>query len=122
MLALTVHRPWGHAILRLGKDIENRDWRPPDALIGERFAVHQGKRWDDESATQIQKLTGCARLVSTPEAVAMGLIGTVRLAGWFRIEACRHGAQRVAGASGISTEKAREWLASGWLRGSQPSV
>jgi len=44
--ALTLHQPWAWAIARLGKDIENRIWRPPPWLIGQRVAIHAGKRWD----------------------------------------------------------------------------
>jgi hypothetical protein len=46
MKALTLQRPWGFAIARLGKRIENRTWCPPAHLIGERIAIHNGKGFD----------------------------------------------------------------------------
>lgn len=52
MKALTVLQPWAHAIAVLGKDIENRGWRPPRDLIGERIAIHAGLRWIGESRRQ----------------------------------------------------------------------
>lgn len=45
MQAITVHQPWGTAIARYGKPVENRGWRPPARLIGGTLAVHAGKQW-----------------------------------------------------------------------------
>lgn len=42
MKALTLHAPWAHAVAWLGKDIENRTWRPPASVIGTRIAIHAG--------------------------------------------------------------------------------
>ena len=45
--ALTLQRPWGFAIIHLGKDVENRSWplnRPT------RIWVHQGKGMDPNAA------------------------------------------------------------------------
>lgn len=43
MKALSIMQPWAYAILHLGKDIENRDWRT--GLRG-RFLIHAGKGFD----------------------------------------------------------------------------
>lgn len=43
MKALTLHPEWAHAIAHLDKRVENRDWRPPASLIGQRIAIHAGK-------------------------------------------------------------------------------
>lgn len=45
MKALTLHQPWAWAIAHAGKRIENRSWRPPRNLIGQRIAIHQGQGW-----------------------------------------------------------------------------
>lgn len=42
MKALTLKHPWPWAICHLGKDIENRTWKPPASLIGRYFAIHGG--------------------------------------------------------------------------------
>ena len=42
--ALTLHQPWASLIAASAKSIETRDWRPPQALIGQRLAIHAGKR------------------------------------------------------------------------------
>jgi len=46
MYALTIRQPWAWAILHLGKNIENRTWKPPESLIGQRIAIHAGKQID----------------------------------------------------------------------------
>ena len=44
MKALTLHQPWATLIADGVKAIETRSWRPPEALIGHRIAIHAGKR------------------------------------------------------------------------------
>ena len=43
MKALTLKHPWPFAIMFMGKDIENRSWKPPVDLFGKRFAIHGGE-------------------------------------------------------------------------------
>lgn len=54
MKALTVWQPWASLIVGAPasydefdtppqKPVENRDWRPPQSMIGERIAIHAGK-------------------------------------------------------------------------------
>ena len=43
MKGLTLRHPWAFAIAHWGKQIENRTWKPPKALIGQRIAIHGGK-------------------------------------------------------------------------------
>ena len=40
--AVTLRHPWAFAVQRLGKDIENRTWKPPHELIGQYIAIHGG--------------------------------------------------------------------------------
>lgn len=44
MKALTLYPEWGAAIRWLGKSVENRSWHPGKAMIGQRVAIHVGKR------------------------------------------------------------------------------
>lgn len=46
MKALTLKQPWAWAVARAGKDVENRTWKPPASIIGQRIAIHAGKTWD----------------------------------------------------------------------------
>lgn len=45
MKALTIRQPWVHAILHLGKRIENRSWAPTFRGV---FALHAGKSCREE--------------------------------------------------------------------------
>ena len=44
MKALTLHQPWASLIASGAKSIETRSWPPPPGLIGQRIAIHAGKR------------------------------------------------------------------------------
>jgi hypothetical protein len=45
MMALSVRAPWWWAILHLGKDVENRDWR---TYLRTRIWLHASKWFDEE--------------------------------------------------------------------------
>ena len=44
MRAITLWQPWAWAIAHAGKDVENRTWAPPRTVLGQRIAIHAGKR------------------------------------------------------------------------------
>ena len=44
MKAITLHQPWASLIAERVKTIETRSWAPPASLIGQRIAIHAGKR------------------------------------------------------------------------------
>jgi len=77
--AVTLHRPWPYAIFHLGKDVENRTWHPPGALIGQRIAIHAGKTWDQAGLEFIRRLGYDCPDDGTEHP--LGIIGTVRLTG-----------------------------------------
>ena len=69
--ALTLHQPWAWCIMRAGKRIENRTWYPPADLIGQRIAIHAGKRED---------ISASIALRSVPRVLSLGaFVGTARL-------------------------------------------
>lgn len=55
-MALTLWQPWAGIVAAGIKRVENRDWAPPRWLVGQQFAIHAGKRWDDEGATFCAKV------------------------------------------------------------------
>lgn len=93
MKALTLWRPWPYAIFYpppdVAKRVENRSWRPPDDLIGQRIACHAGKTWDadgkDFIGEHLADVGALAKLKAQPghdaRVKAEGLIGTVLLCG-----------------------------------------
>jgi hypothetical protein len=55
MRALTLWRPWPHAILYGGKRVENRPWKPWRSVLGQTIALHAGLRYDDDGAKWMAK-------------------------------------------------------------------
>ena len=69
MKALTLHAPWAHAVAWLGKDIENRTWRPPASVIGTRIAIHAGAR-----ASVKQRLTIASRIAEASNLPVIAIL------------------------------------------------
>ena len=44
MKALTIKQPWAWAITHGTKRVENRTWKPPFHIIGQRIAIHTSVR------------------------------------------------------------------------------
>ena len=44
MKALTLHQPWASLIAEGPKTVETRSWSAPAWVIGQRIAIHAGKR------------------------------------------------------------------------------
>lgn len=87
MKALSVRAPWWWAILHLGKDIENRDWR---TNLRGRIYLHAGKFWKDaeieEDIDDISFIMGDAiPQVFCPKEVLLDgrgcIVGTVEIVG-----------------------------------------
>jgi hypothetical protein len=51
--ALTLQGPWGELVANFGKDVENRGWAPPKALVGKLLAIHQGLTYDVRGAQSV---------------------------------------------------------------------
>lgn len=70
MLALTLWPEWTWATMHLDKDLENRDWAPPDEVVGQYVAIHGGAHIGGRAAK-------AARL----EGLEM-VCGSAEIAGW----------------------------------------
>jgi len=46
--ALTIRQPWASLIIYGPKDVENRTWKLPQWMVGQKFAVHASKTIDQE--------------------------------------------------------------------------
>ena len=49
MKTLTLYQPWASLIAYGVKTIETRSWAPPQGLVGQRIAIHAGKRVERDS-------------------------------------------------------------------------
>ncbi|HTU63839.1 MAG TPA: hypothetical protein VMF89_35485 [Polyangiales bacterium] len=53
MKALTLHAPWAWAIAHAHKRVENRTWKPPQWIVGQRIAIHAGRSLGDAESQEI---------------------------------------------------------------------
>ena len=73
MKALSIRQPWAYAILKLGKDIENRDWY---TNFRGRVLLHTGKKIDKEGIDDLE-IMGMGGL---PENYTTGgIVGSVEI-------------------------------------------
>ena len=91
--AITIRPPWPSLIIHGGKSVENRCWQPPEKLIGQRLAIHAGKRFehlyecldDLDLADPIDRaIRRCLNLLNGRPWPRGAVLGTVRLAGVIR--------------------------------------
>jgi len=80
--ALSIQQPWAWAILYSTKRVENRTW--PTKFRG-TFAIHAGKKYDRESAVDLEH-----EILAVPEprppAVCGAILGTARIVDCVRVE------------------------------------
>ncbi len=86
MRGLTFWRPWLWAILHAPpetqKDIENRPWEPWASILGERIALHSGRHYEDDDATEILATCGVPFGAGFPSRFEdEGIVGVARVSG-----------------------------------------
>ena len=58
MKALSIKQPWLYCITDLDKRIENRTWKPPGWVVGQRIALHASKGFDERGGPAAGELSG----------------------------------------------------------------
>jgi len=85
MRALTVQQPWAYAISHLGKDVENRTWKPPEHVVTTYIAIHAGKATDGSGYGAIRTILERPDLDLSPGVMSLGkVVAVAKLAGWTR--------------------------------------
>ena len=120
MKALTLHRPWQRAIMRYGKDIENRGWKPPNSLIGHRLAIHAGQQIDGAGIVRLMSILRGNKLAYAHDAQALcgdpgEIVGTVSVLGWVFGDPGARGLMKWS--SSFTDREARDYLNSNWFSG-----
>lgn len=77
MRALSIKQPWANLIIEGTKQIENRTWRPPQSVIGQRIAIHASKSLDKNAPAWAFE-----HLRDKDSLVRGAIIGTARLDGF----------------------------------------
>ena len=78
MRALTLHQPWAQLMAWGLKNIETRSWAVPRNLIGQRIAIHAGKReprptdWNIEVQRVVLQRTDSSHSMPMGAVVATG--------------------------------------------------
>lgn len=83
--ALSIRQYWLHAILNFGKEIENRTWKPPQWIIGQRVALHASQQIEYESADTIRSLANLFKPKfneSIAGAVTGAILATAKIEGF----------------------------------------
>ena len=79
MKALTLWEPWASAIIHGPKRIENRPWKPWDSVMGQRIAIHAGKRYDADAFGGIAEVWP-----EVNQDGRSGILGVATVAGWIQ--------------------------------------
>lgn len=82
MNAISLWNPWPWLIVRGHKSIETRSWAPPEALIGQRIAIHAGKKLAPWPVLRHVEALAARRGFDMPEFELLdtgALVGTVEL-------------------------------------------
>ena len=87
MYAITLHQPWASLIALGLKTVETRSWSAPARLVGQRIAVHAGKRLVRQPGDAIERELRARweddwRVIIPTDVVA----ATAVLAGMARVE------------------------------------
>ena len=81
MKALSIKQPWLHCITELDKRVENRSWKPPQWMIGEKIALHASKGLaSKESIGVASKISGVN--LSVVNSVRGAIVATAVVEGW----------------------------------------
>ena len=122
MKALTLKQPWAWAVAHAGKDVENRTWKPPQSVIGQRIAIHAGKAWSEASRWALQMFADGLFPPAEPHIVFGAIIAVATIGGWVTDGGnyeTRLFAGNYLGAAPLAVKKARhsKWFAGpyGWL-------
>lgn len=85
MFAISLWQPWATAVIEYGKDIENRTWEPPSRMVGQRIAIHAGRRVDQGALANARRAG-----YPLPDPLPAGMVlGTVRLVEVHHARTCR---------------------------------
>lgn len=115
MKALTIKQPWAWAIVNGPKRVENRTWKPPLHIIGQRIAIHTGARI--EKAELLAYTALGAWLEPTVVHLPVGaIVGTAIVAGYVAVNATGGVVAQTSGAQNYSHRK-DPWFFGpvGWL-------
>ncbi len=89
MKALTLYQPWASLIAEGPKTVETRSWPAPISVIGQRIAIHAGKRQvriTGENDPELHRAITLAHGPQWQKNLPLGaVVATAKLTGCFRV-------------------------------------
>jgi len=90
MRALSIRQPHLYCITHLGKDVENRTWKPPLHIIGKRIALHASGKLDGRDGFDMASSIAGFDLKTAVSDMPLGaIVATAVVAGWFKTDDVR---------------------------------
>lgn len=80
--ALTLHQPWGTAVVLGHKSIENRKWAPHQKVIGKRIWIHAGNVYDPAGEVFCRER---GRIYTKDQVQHGAIIGSVDVVGYVKL-------------------------------------
>lgn len=115
MKALTIKQPWAWTIVNGTKRVENRTWKPPFNIIGQRIAIHSSARIEKDELLAYGELgTGVSPHYDTlPKGC---IVGTAIIKGYVVVNGTGGVEMQTKGAQGYNPRK-DPWFFGpvGWL-------
>lgn len=83
MKALSIKQPWLYCITDLDKRVENRTWKPPDWIVGQRIALHASAKMDDHGGKIAAARLAGNQIQGVIHTIPLGVVvATVTVVGW----------------------------------------
>ncbi len=83
MKALTIKQPWLWCITDATKRVENRTWKPPFNMIGQRIALHASKSHTKDDWSHAQDIYPVAAIATVPLGA---IVATAVIVGYVVVE------------------------------------
>lgn len=97
MKAITIKQPWLWCITDDTKRVENRTWKPPYELIGQRIALHASGTRDHQGWVAAKDI--CPHLPPFDNMPLGAIVATARLVGYVVVEQKPNSVERMIEAS-----------------------
>lgn len=86
MKALTIKQPWLWCITDATKRVENRTWKPPFNIIGQRIALHASKGHTKEDWYHAQGIYSFRLLPNCSDMPLGAIVATAVIVGYVEVE------------------------------------
>ncbi len=92
MKGLTLHQPVASMMGEMPlKSVENRKWKPHASVLGQRIAIHAGKKWNAEYALWARRVSKydsvCEKhiyaAIRKASGITAAIVSTAVVSGWY---------------------------------------